>query len=106
MAKLQWSFQNAHSIHLEKLAQAAISIKSTMKVSLSLDRAGKIIELKTVQSSGNSFVDSYIINLFQYAGSSFPPLPTYIKEDPYQCVYIIFIDWNSQSSPYVCFTRN
>ncbi len=93
LAKIQWCLQNAHDINRGK-CENHHSIQATIKMHFKISRAGTMSDLRIVQSSGDQFVDKYIFSLFQYASSSFPPLPAYIKEDPYPLLYTVMVNWN------------
>lgn len=105
LAKIQWCLQNAHSINNEK-CQSQKPIQATMKLYFTLNRMGKMNDFKIIQSSGTPFVDKYITSLFEFASSSFPPLPDYMKEDPYPLFYTVMINWNMSPTSYMGFTRN
>lgn len=51
------------------------------RIYLAIKRDGSIHALHLAQSSGNVAVDQFLINLFQEASSSFPPLPASFKQD-------------------------
>lgn len=93
LAKIQWCLQNAHNIHRDK-CQMHEPIQTTMRVYFTLNREGKMADLKIIQSSGDTFVDRYIKSLFETASSSFPPVPAYIKEEPYPLLYTVMVCWN------------
>lgn len=77
VAKVIWCLQNARSI----LAPLVLNDRTEMTIfiTLILDQKGKKIDLKVTRSSGNAAIDDYFIKLFEYASSSFPPLPSYIQ---------------------------
>lgn len=104
LAKIQWCLQNAHTINRDK-CQMHEPIEAAMRVYFTLDRNGKMADLKIIQSSGSSFVDRYIRSLFESASSSFPPLPGYIKEDPYQLLYTVMVCWNVTNPSYMGLMR-
>ena len=104
LAKIQWCLQNAHNINREK-CQMHEPIETTLQVMFVLNRSGKMSDLKIVQSSGNAFVDRYIKSLFEFASSSFPPLPAYIKEDPYHLLYTVMVCWNVSNPTRMGFMR-
>ena len=81
-------------------------IEATMKLYFTLNRMGKMSNFRIIQSSGNAFADKYITSLFEFASSSFPPLPDYIKEDPYPLFYTVMINWNMSPNSYMGFSRN
>lgn len=105
LAKIQWCLQNAHSINMEK-CQSQQPVEATMKLYFTLNRMGKMNDFRIIQSSGNAFADQYITSLFEFASSSFPPLPDYIKENPYPLFYTVMVNWNATPTSYMGFTRN
>ncbi len=98
LAKIQWCLQNSHNINKEKCLTAE-PIHATMKVYFALKKNGAMESLQILQSSGNPFVDNYIKTLFEHASSSFPPVPSYITEEPYKLLYHVLVNWNV-SQPY------
>ena len=54
------------------------------RIKLALNRNGSIANLHLQASSGDSAVDKFLIDMFREASSSFPPVPTALKESPYQ----------------------
>lgn len=50
------------------------------RIELALNKDGTIHTLQLVQSSGNMTIDQFLMNMFQDASSSFPPLPSSFKE--------------------------
>lgn len=77
VAKVIWCLQNARSI-LSPLTLTE-RLETTIYITLILDQNGKKIDLKITRSSGNRAIDDYFMKLFEYASSSFPPLPSYIQ---------------------------
>ncbi len=77
VAKIIWCLQNARSI-LSPLTLTE-RLETTIYITLILDQNGKKIDLKITRSSGNRAIDDYFMKLFEYASSSFPPLPSYIQ---------------------------
>lgn len=77
VAKIIWCLQNSRSI----LSPLVLNERQDMTIfiTLVLDKDGKKIDLKVTRSSGNPIVDDYFMKLFEYASSSFPPLPSYIQ---------------------------
>ncbi|GMU19872.1 MAG: hypothetical protein AMXMBFR12_10630 [Candidatus Babeliales bacterium] len=96
LAKIQWCLQNAHSINQEKCPLHE-QIDTVMRIYFVLDREGKMTGFKIMQSSGKAYVDQYISSLFQFASSSFPPLPAYVKENYLPLTYTVMVNWNTGS---------
>ena len=105
LAKIQWCLQNAHNINQDKCLNHE-PVQAKLTLFFTLDRLGKMSNLRIMQSSGNNFVDTYILSLFNSASSSFPPLPSYIKEDPYSLFYTVLVNWGMKESSYMGFARN
>lgn len=97
LAKIQWCLQNAHSINQDKCPLHE-QIDAAMRIYFVLNREGKMTGFKIMQSSGKAYVDQYISSLFQFASSSFPPLPAYVKEDHLPLTYTVMVNWNTGST--------
>ena len=50
---------------------------------IAVNRDGKVQDVQIIQSSGFKDIDQLMINVIKYASSSFPPVPSYIKGDPF-----------------------
>ena len=93
LAKIQWCLQNSHNINKDKCINTE-PIQATMKVYFALKKNGAMESLQIMQSSGNAYVDNYIKTLFEHASTSFPPLPSYITDEPYKLLYHVMVNWN------------
>ena len=51
-------------------------------VMIALNKDGTLHSVNLMQSSGNQRVDNYLLQLVKHASSSFPPVPSAIKENP------------------------
>lgn len=78
-SKLAWHFQNAQRIRPLK---AALPARPMTVVYFTLNKKGIMSNLQILESCGSKEVDAYIISIFEYASLSFPPLPSFIKDDP------------------------
>ena len=58
-------------------------IEATL-IKFALNRDGSIHTLQFVKTSGNPAMDRFIMHVFRDASSSFPPVPAFFKEQPYQ----------------------
>jgi hypothetical protein len=71
----------------EKIYHQRMNFTAQMNVyadiDLVLDRNGKMLQLNLVRSTGYSELDEFILFVYKDASSSFPPVPQYIKEDPF-----------------------
>lgn len=52
-------------------------------VYLALNKTGGIHTLQLYQSSGSASIDRFLLDIFQHASSSFPPLPSGMGREPY-----------------------
>lgn len=86
-AKLQWCLQNSFQINKDNY-QATKPMRCMMKVYFRVHRDGSLFDLHIIQGSGDRTLDAFMHNAFEYAGSSFPPLPTFIQ-DPYAMTWLI-----------------
>jgi len=102
LAKLHWCLNNAQAI-LQDPSAFKETIHTTMKIQFLLDRQGKMSNFTVHQSSGSPIADAYITELFTYASSSFPPLPSFIKQNPLPLFYTVLINWDQ--SHYTRFAR-
>jgi hypothetical protein len=102
LAKLHWCLNNAQAI-LQDPSAFKEAIHATMKIQFLLDREGKMSAFTIHQSSGSVIADAYIKELFTYASSSFPPLPSFIKQNPLPLFYTVLINW--EQSHYTHFAR-
>ena len=78
VAKIIGNIQSAFKIHHDKI-ELNEEIKTTILLSLKLNRDGKIIDLQVAKSSGKKYIDDFFLFAFNFASSSFPPVPEYIK---------------------------
>jgi len=90
-AKMQWSLQqsfygNGHKFKYTK------PIMSTIRVFCSLARNGSLQEVQLLNGSGNAAFDQYVKYVFAQAALSFPPVPGFIKEEPYNTIWLIDVN--------------
>jgi outer membrane biosynthesis protein TonB len=81
LQKLSWCIQNSISIHRDK--QPPLTEQPIVRIFFSLDRDGSLKQLYIKKSSGNLYVDQFILFIFRDASSSFPPIPKYLTDDPF-----------------------
>jgi TonB family protein len=90
LQKITWWLNNADRIHNDRLRNIPAT-KTSVQVTMSLTRDGKLKDIYVRQSSGNAELDAYTLFIFRDASVSFPPVPTYIKEDPFIVTYVVHI---------------
>ena len=56
---------------------------------LALQRSGDIQSVRIAHSSGVPAVDDFMVFAFKDAGPSFPPVPNYVRTNPYVVMYTI-----------------
>ena len=95
VAKIFLQWQNACKINGDKIPVKYAN--TSMHVCLTINRAGKMADLIIRQSSGDTLIDNYVISLWNYASSSFPPLPAYIKNDTLVLPVVITIQWDAST---------
>jgi outer membrane biosynthesis protein TonB len=89
-ARLAWNMQNAWNIKKHEL-QLQKPVETDIDLTLTIGADGKLSKLVLVRSCGMTSVDTFLCKVIEYAGSSFPPLPSFIKEIPYQMPWRINI---------------
>jgi hypothetical protein len=72
---------NSYKIHNHGAPKKLLAHQA--RIQLVLNRNGSIAQLQLQQSSGDISVDRFLLDMFQDAGSSFPPVPNALKENPY-----------------------
>ncbi len=72
---------NSYKIHKTRTLQG--SQMQQTRIQLALNKDGSVHTLNIVQSSGNMTIDQFLLNMFHDASSSFPPMPSSFKEQPY-----------------------
>lgn len=85
--KLSWCLQNSFNIHRHRMP--AFSSDTIIYLWFSLARDGTLQQLVIRKSSGNTFLDNFVASLFREASQSFPPVPTYLPDDPFQMTFMI-----------------
>lgn len=84
--RLSWCLQNSFKV-LRNSIEPHISSEAEVQIYLQLDRSGTIQELRLLKGSGSSTLDNHTLAVFKDAGSSFPPVPTYIKASPFAIAF-------------------
>jgi outer membrane biosynthesis protein TonB len=96
LQKLGWCLQNSYNINSDRCSP--IAKDAVAHIFLSLNRDGSVKHLNVAQSSGNIHIDQFILFIFRDAGSSFPPVPQYLPDDPFAITYAISIGTTSDGS--------
>lgn len=89
LQKLGWCLQNSYNINNYRCP--AVSQDTIAHIHLVLNRDGTIRHLNVAKSSGNMHLDQFTLFVFRDAGSSFPPVPQYLPDDPFAITYVISI---------------
>lgn len=87
LQKLVWCLQNSFNINRYK--QPAISSDAPVHVFFSLNRDGILQHLSIKKSSGNMYIDQFVLFIFQDASSSFPPVPSYLTDNPFSMTCVV-----------------
>jgi len=97
-ARILWCLQNAWKIKLSELPRHA-AVESELQICMVINKQGKLENVTVVRSCGHSEIDRFIVGTIQYAGSSFPPLPGFIKEEPFYMPWVIKLHLEKQGGP-------
>lgn len=87
LQKLSWCLQNSFTINQSRMP--FLSIDNSVYLFFALDRDGILKQAVITKSSGNKLWDNFILFIFRDASSSFPPVPGYIKDNPFQITCVI-----------------
>ncbi len=72
---------NSYKIHNHTAPKSALTHRA--RIHLALNKNGSIAQLTLQESSGDVSIDRFLLDIFQDASSSFPPVPAALKENPY-----------------------
>ncbi len=89
LQKLSWCLQNSFNIHRDK--QPPLSTDTDIHLFFQLNRDGILEQLIVKKSCGNKLLDNFVVFVFREASHSFPPVPTYLPDNPFRMVYVISI---------------
>lgn len=70
------------SLHVNRSRAALPPVTKNPRVTIALNRRGNLTSFRIIETSGAKEVDDHIARSFYDAGSSFPPIPQYIIDDP------------------------
>jgi hypothetical protein len=87
LQKLSWCLQNSFNIH--KHQTPCKSADTEIHLFFSLNRDGILQQLHIKKSSRNKLLDDFVVFVFREASVSFPPVPGYLPDDPFQLTCII-----------------
>ncbi|MDZ4149939.1 energy transducer TonB [Methylicorpusculum sp.] len=85
--RLNWYLQNSFRINRERYRKQHPS--TTAEVYLVLERNGHIKDVRILRTSGDPLLDDHTLFVFKDAGSSFPPVPQYLPQDPFTITYVV-----------------
>jgi TonB family protein len=97
-ARILWCLQNAWNIKLSELPRH-VAVESELQICMVIDKNGKLENVSVMRSCGHSEVDRFIVGTIQYASSSFPPLPGFIKEVPFYMPWVIKLRLEKHGGP-------
>jgi TonB family protein len=89
LERLNGCLHNACAIMRDKAPHMHTQYKTHILLALNAD--GSLHNLRLERSSGNNAVDMFILSVFRYASSSFPPVPHYLPHNPFTITYIFDI---------------
>ncbi len=87
LQKLEWCFQNSLRINRDRIPPTPQD--ATVYIRMILNRDGTPQQLSVAKPSGNILLDKFILFVFQDASSSFPPIPPYLKDDPFAITCLV-----------------
>lgn len=87
LQKLSWCLQNSFNINERKTPR--MSADTEIHLFFSLNRDGILQQLTLKKSSGSKLLDDFVTFVFQEASQSFPPVPSYLPDNPFQLTCII-----------------
>ncbi len=85
--RLNWYLQNSFRINRDRYRKQHPS--TTAEVYLSLERNGRIKDVHILRTSGDPLLDDHTLYVFKDAGSSFPPVPHYLTQEPFTITYVV-----------------
>lgn len=88
IAKLFACIQKSIRIHKHNL-QIQVYQEAEVDFQLTLNRNGSLANLRLIRSSGVRQLDDFILFVVQDAASSFPPVPSYLKQTSYPLGFIL-----------------
>lgn len=88
LQRLQWCIQNSIKIH-QRECRIPVPPKTSLDIHIGIDRSGSLTELALVRSSGIPDLDEFILFTFKDAGTSFPPVPAFFKEQLFTVLFIV-----------------
>jgi len=89
LERLNGCLHNAFTIMRDKAPSNNAHYK--IHIFLALNANGSLHNLRLEKSSGIQNIDIFILSVFRYASSSFPPVPQYLPHNPFSITYIFDI---------------
>lgn len=77
------------SLHVNRAHAILPPVGKNPRVTIALNRRGNLTSFKIIESSGAKEVDDHIARSFYDAGSSFPPIPQYIPDNPLMITFTV-----------------
>lgn len=93
LERIHLCLQNCYAINREKCPYSHEK-QLTAKIFLALNRDGTIYNLALANSCGNNRIDSFFLYVFRDASSSFPPVPTYLPQNPFSIMIQVNLTQN------------
>jgi TonB family protein len=89
LQKLSYCLDNSFNIH--KYNQPQLSDDTEIYLFFQLNRDGILEQLSVRKSSGSAILDNFVVFVFRQASQSFPPVPSYLPDNPFRMNYVISI---------------
>jgi hypothetical protein len=89
--KIHWCIQNAFKINKRTLSLPH-AVRALMQLHIEFKDNGTVKKVQLITSSGSAILDQFMIDLVQYAGSSFPPIPNSFDKSLLPHSYSIAVD--------------
>lgn len=96
LQKINWCLQNSFNINREKFPVSAM-VKNNVHIFLALNKDGSIRQCTITKTSGNLYLDEFVMFNFKDAGGAFPPVPNYLPDNPFAVTFIVLTDPADQS---------
>lgn len=89
LQKISWCIQNSFEINRSRFPSLSQTV--TFKIFFAIARNGSVSQLALHQSSGNIHIDQCVLFVLREASTSFPPMPSYLPDDPLNIRYTFTI---------------
>lgn len=88
LQKISWCLDNSMKINSNKYPPFAQ--QSPTYLFFVLNRDGMLQDLYVKKSCGNTSIDQFYVFIFRDASSSFPPLPSYLPDNPFKMTCVMY----------------